>query len=170
MNIKWIGAILVILGCGGVGFSMAATYRREERILRTLIRGLDYMTCELQFRLPSLPQLSRQTGAECGGVMGQAMTTLAEVLESQTCPDVESCMCAALDQVKDVPSSARDALELLGKSLGRFDLDGQLQGLEQVRAHCRRGLSELENGRDQRIRGYQTLGVCTGAALAILLV
>ena len=170
MNIKWIGAILVILGCGGMGFSMAATYRREERILRTLIRGLDYMTCELQFRLPSLPQLTRQTGEECGGMIGQAMAGLAEALDSQTCPDVESCMRSALDQVKDMPTVALEALSLLGKSLGRFDLDGQLQGLEQVRAYCRRGLSDLENGRDQRIRGYQTLGVCTGAALAILLV
>ena len=62
------------------------------------------------------------------------------------------------------------AAQQLGKSLGRFDLNGQLQGIEQVRAHCRRELSSLENGRDQRIRGYQTLGVCAGAALAILFV
>ena len=170
MSIKWIGAILVIIGCGGMGFSMAAGYRREERMLRTLIRGLDYMTCELQFRLPPLPQLSRQAGQECGGMVGQAMTALGEALDSQICPDVESCMCAALAQVDRLPPSVMEALKLLGKSLGRFDLDGQLQGLEQVRAHCRRVLSELEKGRDQRVRGYQTLGVCTGAALAILFV
>ena len=170
MMIKWIGALLVVLGCGGVGFAMAAGYRREERSLRALHRALDYMTCELQFRLTPLPQLVSQAGRECGGPAGQALTALARELESQINPDADSCMYAALSKLDGLPRSTEDALRLLGKCLGRFDLEGQLQGLEQVRAHCRRELGELESGRDQRIRGYQTLGVCAGAALAILFV
>ena len=56
----------------------------------------------------------------------------------------------------------------LGASLGRFDLQGQLQGIESVRAQCRKDLAELEDNRDQRLRSYQTLGLCAGCALAIL--
>ena len=170
MTIKWIGALLVIAGCGGVGFTMAASYKREERCLRALVRALDYMTCELQFRLPALPELCRAAGKECGGPAGQALMALSSELESQISPDTDSCMYAALSKMDNLPGSTLEALSLLGKSLGRFDLNGQLQGIEQVRAHCRRELASLENGRDQRIRGYQTLGVCAGAALAILLV
>ena len=170
MTIKWIGALLVILGCGGVGFTMAACYRREERSLRALVRALDYMTCELQFRLTPLPQLVRQAGRESGSSAGKVLVMLAGELESQISPDVDSCMYAALSKMDGVPNSTREALRLLGKCLGRFDLNGQLQGLEQIRAHCRRELGTLESGRDQRIRGYQTLGVCAGAALAILFV
>ena len=170
MTIKWIGALLVIAGCGGVGFTMAASYKREERCLRALVRALDYMTCELQFRLTPLPELCRTAGKECGGAAGQALTALASELESQISPDADSCMYAALSKMDNLPASTSEALSLLGKSLGRFDLNGQLQGIEQVRAHCRRELSSLENGRDQRIRGYQTRGVCAGAALAILFV
>lgn len=170
MTIKWIGALLVIMGCGGVGFTMAASYRREERSLRMLLRALEYMTCELQFRLTPLPELCRQAGRECGGPAGQVLTALSKELESQISPDVDSCMYAALSKLEGVPHSTAEALGLLGKCLGRFDLNGQLQGLEQVRAHCRRELTALESGRDQRIRGYQTLGVCAGAALAILFV
>lgn len=170
MTIKWIGALLVILGCGGVGFTMAASYRREERSLRALHRALDYMTCELQFRLTPLPELCRQAGKDCGGPAGQVLTALSRELESQISPDADSCMYAALSKLEGIPGSTEEALRLLGKCLGRFDLNGQLQGLEQVRAYCRRELSALESGRDQRIRGYQTLGVCAGAALAILFV
>ena len=170
MTIKWIGALLVIAGCGGVGFTMAASYKREERCLRALIRALDFMTCELQFRLTPLPDLCRAAGKECGGPAGQALTALALELESQICPDADSCMYAALSKMENLPAATAEALGQLGKSLGRFDLNGQLQGIEQVRVHCRRALSELEAGRDQRIRGYQTLGVCAGAALAILFV
>lgn len=170
MILKWIGALLVIAGCGGVGFTMAASYKREERCLRALLRALDYMTCELQFRLTPLPELCREAGKECAGPAGQALAALSSELESQISPDADSCMYAALSKMENLPASTTEALRLLGKSLGRFDLDGQLQGIEQVRAHCRRELSGLENGRDQRIRGYQTLGVCAGAALAILFV
>ena len=170
MTIKWIGALLVIAGCGGVGFTMAASYKREERCLRALLRALDYMTCELQFRLTPLPELCRTAGKECGGPAGQALTALASELENQISPDADSCMYAALSKLDNLPVSTVEAMRLLGKSLGRFDLEGQLQGIESVRAHCRRELTVLEAGRDQRIRGYQTLGVCAGAALAILVV
>ena len=91
-------------------------------------------------------------------------------MESQISPDADSCMYAALSKMENLPFSTAKALGLLGKCLGRFDLEGQLQGIESVRSHCRRELEALEAGRDQRIRGYQTLGVCAGAALAILFV
>ena len=170
MTMKWIGALLVIAGCGGVGFTMAASYKREERCLRAFVRALDYMTCELQFRLTPLPDLCRTAGKECGGPAGHALMALSAELESQISPDADSCMYAALSKLDNLPTTTVEALRLLGKSLGRFDLNGQLQGIEQVRDHCRRELSRLEAGRDQRIRGYQTLGVCAGAALAILFV
>ena len=47
MTIRIVGAALLILGCGSVGFQMAAAHMREERILRQLLRLLDYMECEL---------------------------------------------------------------------------------------------------------------------------
>ena len=59
MSIKLIGAALIIAGCDGVGFSMAAAHRREESALRQLIGALDYMGCELQYHLTPLPELCR---------------------------------------------------------------------------------------------------------------
>ena len=170
MSIKWIGALLVIAGCGGVGFTMAAAYKREERTLRSLISALDYMACELQFRLTPLPVLCLRAGSECRGVVGKVLNNLARELENQICPDADSCMYAALSRTENVPQETENALRLLGTSLGRFDLDGQLKGLEQVRSHCRSQLQTLSENRSQRVRGYQTLGLCAGAALAILFV
>ena len=58
----------------------------------------------------------------------------------------------------------------LGRTLGRFDLDGQLIGLENARRDCRRAVDALSENRDNRLRCYQTLGLCAGAALAILFI
>lgn len=170
MSYKWIGAACILLACGGFGFSLAAAQRREEGALHQLIAALDYMECELQYRLTPLPDLCRQAGRDARGAVGQVLLALSKELENQVAPDAASCMNAALSAGKDLPEKTRQALLLLGRSLGRFDLPGQLKGLEAVRAECRRELEALTNNRDARLRSYQTLGICAGAALAILFI
>lgn len=170
MNYKWIGAILVITGCSLMGFSMAASFRREERMLRQLVAALDFMACELQYRLTPLPELCTAAGAEKTGCIGKILTNLALELESQLSPDVASCMSAAMVGVNDIPKRVQEAFCIMGISLGRFDMEGQLKGLESVRSYCRRELEAMTAGRENRLRSYQTLGVCAGAALAILFV
>lgn len=170
MGYKWIGAVLIILGCGGFGFSLAALHRREEQTLRQLISSIEYMTCELQFQMTPLPDLCLQAGREQRGVVGNVLMHLGEELDAQISPDVGSCMHAALTTAGEIPTKTLENLRLLGNSLGRFDLSGQLNALESVRASCRRDLEALTNNRDTRLRSYQTLGLCAGAALAILLI
>ncbi len=167
---KWIGAALVIGSCGVTGFSMVAAHKKEENALRQLIRALDFMECELQYRLTPLPELCRQAGAEAGGTLGQALRLLSRELECQILPDVESCMNAALSACGDLPERTGKAMRRLGASLGRFDLEGQLKGLESVRSDCREELKQLGLHRDERLRSYQTLGLCAGAALTILFI
>lgn len=168
MNYKWIGAIMIVVSCGGFGFSLAAMQVREERSLRQLISALDFMECELQYRLTPLPDLCRQTALEVSGGNRVVFQGLAEELEAQVSPDVERCMVAALSRNPNLPGQTLEAFRLLGQTLGRFDLPGQLKGLESVRAVCRRRLEELTTNREPRLRSYQTLGICAGAALAIL--
>jgi len=170
MNLKWIGAILILVSCSLIGYSMAAAYRREERMLQQLIGALDYMACELQYRLTPLPELCRQAGREKPGCVGSVLTELAAQLDSRLHPDVEDCMRVALKSVGNVPEKTKEAFENLGCSIGRFDMEGQMKGLEAVRSFCRREAEKLALGKDNRIRSYQTLGICAGAALAILFV
>lgn len=167
---KWLGALLIIGGGGMFGFSLAAAHKREEKALLSLISALDYMQCELQYRQAPLPELCRLAGSQNKNHIGQVLLMLARELECQISPDVECCMEAALQSDFNLPSRSRIAFETLGQSLGRFDLDGQVQGLESVRAFCRAELEKLGKDRDVRLRSYQTLGLCAGAALAILMI
>lgn len=170
MNYKWIGAVLVFLGCGGLGFSMAAGYKREEGMLRQLINALNYMECELQYRLTPLPELCVQAGKESKGAVRDTLLRFSAELNGQIAPDPSSCMHAALMMDANLPNPIREIFRELGSTLGRFDLPGQLKGLESVRASCRRELEVLSQNRDARLRSYQTLGLCAGAALVILFV
>ena len=167
---KLIGAVLVILGCGGTGFSMAAAHRKQERELRQLMSALDFMQCELQYRLTPLPDLCRQTAAQTHGCIRSLFSSLAEELEDQIAPDVQHCMNAAVAKTTDIPSAAAAVAGNLGKTLGRFDMEGQIRGLENARQECRVALEKLTQNSENRLRSYQTLGLCAGAALAILFI
>ena len=170
MIYKCLGAVFVIAGCGGVGFSMASAHRKEEKSLRQLISALDYMECELQYRLTPLPDLCFQAAKECTGFVGKVFLNLARELENQITPDVSSCMNAAMYPVKEISRHTAEHLKMLGQSLGRFDLEGQLKGLEAVRNSARKKLEDISKDRDIRLRSYQTLGLCAGAALVILFI
>lgn len=170
MILKLIGATLVIIGCGGVGFRIAANHHYEEQNLRQLIGILDYMECELQYRLTPLPELCRQASGECSGLVGEVFGRLSAEMDAQISPNVERCMSVAVEKTAKLSPLTREELLLLGKSVGRFDMEGQLKGLEAVRQDCRRLLESLSYNRDSRLRSYQTLGLCAGAALAILFV
>lgn len=170
MAYKWIGSVLIILGCGGYGFLLSAADRREMACLRDLIRTLEYVTCELQFRLSPLPEICTKAGDQISGSIGAVFSSLSEILNGMIQPDVSACMDRALAVCPQLPQSCRTHLSLLGETLGRYDLSGQLQEIASVRSSCVAALAELEKGKVQRMRSYQTLGLCTGAALAILLV
>ncbi len=170
MMIKIIGAILVIIGCGGFGFHVANNYRKEEKSLRNLIDILEFMECELKFHLTSFPALCKQVASEYKGEIGNVFLELSNEMEKQISPKPEDCMILAINKSKALPPITRKCMLALGKSIGHFDLEGQIKGLQSVIGECTRHFDLLLANRDNRIRSYQTLGLCAGAALAILFV
>ena len=170
MNYKLYGAICVVVGCGGWGFSVAAQYLHRIRMLRQLVCVLDYMECELQYRSTALPLLCRQASSVCSGKISAVFYCLSEELESQISPNVVCCMTAALNKTHGLPRVIVCFLRNLGVTLGKFDLSGQLKGIDSIRQECRQKLDCLQTNHESRIRTYQTLGLCAGAAIAILFI
>ena len=170
MVLKIVGAILVIAGCGCVGFKISFNYRRDENALEQLVCILDFMHCQLQYRMTPLPSLCRQVATDFRNMPGQIFEDLAAKMELQSSTSIGQCMISVLSAKRTIPAITRIKLIQLGNSMGRFDLEGQLKGLEALRQDCIRNLDEMRANRDVRLRSYQTLGLCAGVALAILFV
>lgn len=168
MSLKYIGAILIFASCGAFGFLKAANYRKEEHCLAELVRLLDRMECELEYRMTPLPQICANAAQEATGCLQKVFAVLSQELENQIAPDAAACMQAALSTVKDIPPEVRKALISLGNTLGRFDLQGQMRELSAVKHQCAAQLENMQENKDTRLRSYQTLGLCVGAGLAIL--
>ncbi len=167
MTIKLLGAFLVFAGCGSFGFSMAASFRNQQRGFEQFLRALKFMDAELSYRMPPLSALCRSAGSIVTGPVQKTFLTLADELDCQVAPDVKLCMQAAV-QKQNLPPNLQQAFLNLGDCLGQFDLPGQLRGLDMAQAEAQQILQDLLNHRENRVRSYQTLGLCAGASLAIL--
>jgi len=168
--IKVLGAILVIAAGGCVGLILASNYKNQVRTLRQFLFSLEHMNSELQFHLTPLPELCRHMAEITSGCLSDFYCNLASELESQVLPDAASCVNAVLSVRRDLPSYTREMLHALGVTLGRFDLNGQLKDIELLHQQCLQKLTNLVTEQDRRIRNYQAFGLCTGAALAIVLI
>lgn len=169
MYTKLIGASLILAGCGGCGIRIAMLHRREVTALHRLVQVLDGMLCELEYRLTPLPELCRMGAEYASGAVQSFFLMLANEMDSQLSPDVRQCTAAVLKQAKGLPMQTAEELDSLGQTLGRFDLQGQMNALRQCKQSCLNRLKALEHQQSQRLRSYQTLGFCAGLALAILL-
>ena len=169
MMLRMAGAAMLVTGCAGFGFSLAAHNAHQVRMLRQLIQVLKEMEWELKFRLTPLPELCINAAGAADGVLRKVFFELGRRLDSGGEPDVSGCMNDIVSRA-EIPRTLRRCLKDLGRCLGRFDLEGQIEGLQSVEVRCNRELEVLnENGKEQ-IRSYQTLAICAGAGLAILLI
>ena len=168
MNFKVIGAILIVTGFGSVGFVMVATHKRTVKLMQQLIEVLEYMECELSYRLTSLPDLFRKAVKE-ESILQRFFETLADELENQISPDVACCVDAALIQINDLPQLVQNGLIAFGRSAGCFDIEGQIKGITSVKENCVSLLAIYSHNQDIRLRNYQALALCAGVAVVILL-
>lgn len=169
MELKWIGAVLVIGTCSGLGIARAAAQRRDVRVLKQLLSALEMMRLELSCRATPLPELCRIAENRAGREIREYFRTLADLLGSQVAPDASQCARLALNKCPQLPATAAQVLTQLSLSLGRFDYDGQLQGLQKTCELCEGELHRTLADSDGKVRTYQTLGICAGMALAVLL-
>lgn len=170
MILKVIGAILTVGGCAGFGIGICVSHRRTVRYLQQLIAAINYMECELQYRLTPLPELCAKASAIGSGCIRSFFSVLEQELKTQIRPDPQSCVHSAVTKVADIPPCISAQIEKLGITLGHFGLEGQLEGFHEVRLSCEQTLNQLTQDQETRLRSYQTLAVCAGAALAILFI
>ncbi len=169
MSGKLLGALMTLAACGYLGYARGAAYRLAQRQLRELICALEYMESALSYHMPGLTELCHMTSKQCTGTLQKLFLRLSALLSEQSLPDASICMDRAL-QMEKLCSVADSRLQQLGKTLGSFDLQGQLLGLAAVKAQAQEDLAGLQAHREEYIRLSHTLALCIGMALVILLI
>ncbi len=169
MSLRVLGAVLLLLGSGCFGMFLSAQYRREVLMLERLGELVEGISCELQYRLTPLPELLRSQSQNLDGPLRELLLELAAELEAQVAPDVGCCFHAALDKYPVFPPSVLQCLQELGRSLGKFDLKGQLLCLESVRSTCEARYQKMLAQQPGYLRCCRAYCICAGVVTVLLL-
>ena len=98
------------------------------------------------------------------------MQAFSESLENQVAPDPVACMEHAIAGGSVPCTEFTQCLRELSSALGCYDLTGQLRQLESLQSKWSKILEQMECDLSVRVRYFRVFGICTGCALAILLV
>ena len=170
MNVKLIGSVLIVISCAFVGFQMAAMHRRETNTIKQIITVMEYMEAELIYRHTPLPELCSSAAERSSGMLRDIFMSFSKAFTDHTSSNGENCVKEVLDQFTQFPEVCKKLLLQFGGTVGIFDLNGQVDALKAVKQECHRQLAVRQENQEIRLRSYQTLGICAGAALAIILI
>lgn len=169
--LRLIGTLLVVAASSAVGFGFAANVRAQLTQLTQLTGALEYMKNEISYRLTPLPELFYLLSASSGKAVGAFFGRCAQTLGQTPAASVQSVFREAMQQTPQLALSqqTRQTLLELSMSLGKFDAAGQLSAIELAGARLRQELQALQSHRRERCRSYETIGICAGLALAVIL-
>ena len=170
--LKLIGLSLILAASGAVGAGLAGTVKRQQAQTLALIDALLRIRHELQYRLTPLPEIFSALGGGRNREIADFFSRFAAGLSSaQTCTVGYACR-RALAQTHGLclSGTARGTLLSLFDSLGKYDLDGSVQALDLALSRLREEAKALQSGAAARCKTYLTLGICTGLAVAVILI
>lgn len=155
-----------------MGLGLARTVRRQQAQTLAFIDAVLRIRHELQYRLTPLPEIFAALGGSRNREIAEFFSRLAALLSSaQTCTVGYACRQALRrTEVLCIPAGVRTALMSLFDTLGKYDLDGNLQALDLALGRLREEARQLQGSAAARCKTYVTLGVCTGLAVAVILI
>ena len=169
--IRMIGAALVVLSSGAVGFGFARAVKLQCAQLEGLLWALDTMQSEMSARLTPLAQLFSGLSACRQKDVAAFFAEAGRALSAQPYCTVPDCFKRGFQQAKGFRPGDESVQALYGLSLnlGRFDLESQLAAIERTKASVTAALLALQGQKRARCRSYETIGICAGLALAVML-
>ena len=168
--LRLIGAALVTLSASLVGFGFARGVRRQCAQLEGLLWALDFMQAELSARLTPLQLFSALSACRQKDValFFEAAGRALSVPSGCTVP----VSFKRGFQASPGLSPGQEAVQTLyglSTALGRFDLESQLAAIERAKGSITSVLLQLQAQKRARCRSYETIGICAGLALAVIL-
>ena len=169
--IRFLGAALLILGCGGLGLSAVNRLDCRVQDLRELSAGMEILQRELGWRLAPLPEALETAAGGTHGRAAQFFIFCAQESKQPAGVPFRTLWSRGLERCPlRVSREDRALLEQLGPVLGRYDGDSQRRAVENVLAGLSRRQAQAEDDRRRLGRVYGVLGLTAGLFLVLVLI
>lgn len=165
---KVVGLIFIVLSAGSVGFRIGVILKNRCHYLMELIKMLQILENEISFGGTPLPQAFALVAQTAEGEVKKIFSHLSVQMENCRWISPKTAMEGAL---KGNQETVADSILLeLAEKIGKYDLDTQISSIRIAQAQVQQMLNDLEQERKVKSKTYQTLSICAGLAVAILLI
>lgn len=158
----------IVLSAGSVGFGMACSVKKKIGILRQMVRALQLLRNEIAFCGTPLPQAFALMAASCEGLLGQQFEAIAKTMDKHPWMTAAEAMRQSKSVIQDL--TVESLLNELTEGLGKYDLEAQLQAISFAKNRTDTLLLQAEQEQNSKSKLYETLGICAGLSIAILLI
>lgn len=159
VTLRLLGAGMLALAGGALGYEKKAELRRQQRCLHQLCGALGRMESELLTLQSPLPQLLARL-EDCPFFLLVSAGFGGEPLER---------LWQRAAEVQPIPTADRQLLGELGAVVGRYDARHQAAEITLVRRQLQDHSEALDREIAQRGRHFTGLGAALGAMLAAIL-
>lgn len=169
---KIAGIIFIVLSTGSVGFGISAALKKRCRMIRQIISALSILKEEIFCRNTPLPQGFALMAASVQGVPERIFSHMAKEMNRNRWLSPREAMQRALEKETDISCQdpVAEAFLELSAELGKYDRENQVRVLDQTIIHMESLLQAAEQESSGRSKTYETLGICAGISMAILLI
>lgn len=171
--LKAIGALLILAGCGYLGFKLGDQYRQRTEILRYLQNGFNLLETEISYSSTPLPLALTRIAEKIKGDGRIPFAQAAELLKRKqglTAAEAweEGVRCLATK----FPLSREEIsiLVLFGHGLGCSAREEQMKNIALAREQLRMVEKSAEEARRKNQRMWQYMGLCTGGVIVLVLI
>lgn len=170
LYVKLFGGFLVVCASAWVGFGAAKTIRSLENNLHEMRSALEYMKCELLYTTDRYSDLCRKLAHNSTGKVSAFFHALETMSSLDGYEPIGSTSKAMKSSGLRIPPAAEYAVEQLFDGFGRCDMNGQLQKISLCSAAIEQQSEQISKSAETRCKTYETVGICAGVALMILVI
>ena len=172
MWVKMLGAVLVVLGCSGLG-AEAVRQRKESRyLLETLKRMVSQLKGEILYSNLTLPAAFFRAGQRGGGAAGEFFTAVAKRMEETSGVSFEEVWKTETEQFLkncSLGEAEQEQLRSFGSCLGYLDRDMQERTMMFYMEELEQEIKDLKEAEPEKCRLFLGLGILGGLFLTVIL-
>lgn len=167
---KYIGFLLLLTGCTGLGMAFAEDYRDRIRVLSQIDRMLCFINDRILTEKDSLPEAFFHTGGRFEGKWKQFLREMHEETEQQNGKTLEEIWKEKTSILQELMEERdfilfQDAM----KQTGFGTETGQLNALKDYQIRIQEQVEELTKQKNEKCKLYQSLGIMCGILIIVIL-
>lgn len=170
---KFMGAILIIIGCTYAGLKVAETYRKRSELLRYMQNGLNLLETEISYSSTPLPLAMQRISEKLRGESRLIFARASDALRNNAGIRANEAWEEGIEYLKQhifLNREEIDVLSLFGQALGGSDREEQLKNIALTRRQLSLMEKAAEEARNKNQKMWQYLGFCMGAVIVLILI